>query len=63
MDHEKLKNKAKPMKKRSVQIVHEHFEKALTQLFGFSLFMQWSTGLLLDKNLKLSQHLQHHAIL
>ena len=27
MDKEKLKNKAKPMKKRSVRLVHEHFEE------------------------------------
>ena len=27
MDVTKLENKAKPMKKRSVQLVHEHFEE------------------------------------
>ena len=27
MDCEKLENKAKPMKKRSVQLVREHFEE------------------------------------
>jgi len=30
MDNEKLNNKAKPMKKRSVQLVREHFEEVLT---------------------------------
>lgn len=39
MDCEKLENKAKPMKKRSVQLVREHFEEVLTQLSGFSLFV------------------------
>jgi hypothetical protein len=42
MDREKLENKAKPMKKRNVQLVHEHFEEVLTQLSSFSLFVQWS---------------------
>ena len=42
MDSEKSENKAKPMKKRSVQLVREHFEEVLTQLFGFSLFVWWS---------------------
>ncbi len=31
MDNEKLENKAKLMKKRNVQLVHEHFEEVLTQ--------------------------------
>ena len=30
MDGEKPENKAKPMKKRSVRLVHEHFEEVLT---------------------------------
>ena len=30
MDAMKPKNKAKPMKKRNVQLVHEHFEEVLT---------------------------------
>jgi len=41
MDSEKLENKAKLMKKRNVQLVHEHFEEVLTLLSSFSLFMQW----------------------
>ena len=40
MDSEKLENKAKLMKKRNVQLVHEHFEEVLTQLSGFAAFMQ-----------------------
>jgi len=45
MDDEKPENKAKLMKKRSVQLVREHFrvpfgyEEALTQLSGFSSFV------------------------
>ena len=42
MDSEKLENEAKSMKKRSVRLVHEHFEEVLTLLSGFSLFVQWS---------------------
>ncbi len=42
MDVTKLENKAKPMKKRSVQLVHEHFEEVLTQLSGFVTSMQGS---------------------
>jgi len=42
MDCEKLENKAKPMKKRSLHVVNEHFEEVLTQLSGFSQFVHWS---------------------
>jgi len=41
MDEEKPNNKAKPMKKRNVHEVHEHFEEVSTQLFGFSSFVKW----------------------
>ena len=47
MDSEKLKNKAKPMKKRSVQWVREHFEEVLTKLFRFSLSVVFTSGFLL----------------
>ena len=30
MDSVEFENKAKPMKKRNVQLVHEHFEEVLT---------------------------------
>ena len=52
MDSEKSENKAKLMKKRSVHVVHEHFEEVLTPLSGFSLFVQWSRyegNILVDK--------------
>lgn len=39
MDSEKYENKAKPTKKRSLQIVNEHFEEALTQLSCFVAFV------------------------
>ena len=42
MDSEKSENKAKLMKKRSVRLVHEHFEEVLTQLSGFVAFVLWS---------------------
>jgi hypothetical protein len=41
MDNEKTENKAKPTKKRNLHVVNEHFEEVLTQLSGFSLFVQW----------------------
>ena len=41
MDSEESENKAKLMKKRNVQLVHEHFEEVLTPLSGSSLFVQW----------------------
>jgi len=52
MNSEKLENKAKPMKKRNVHKVHEHFEKALTLLSGFVALVQWShlyTGFFLQR--------------
>ena len=30
------------MKKRNVQLVHEHFEEVLTPLYDFKLFIEWS---------------------
>ena len=42
MGNETLENKAKRMKKRNVQLVHEHFEEVLTPLSDFSLFVRSS---------------------
>ena len=42
MDNKESENKAKPMKKRNVHLVHEHFEEVLMQLSGFVAFVQRS---------------------
>jgi len=50
MDSDKSDNKIKPMKKRNVHEVHEHFKEVLTQLYGFVAFVQWSQLKFKDAN-------------
>ena len=47
MDNEKQENKAKPMKKRNVQLVHEHFEEAFRSTPHLKIFWRVNAIILL----------------